>query len=189
MRRLLVIRHGNTFDPGDVVRRVGRGTDLSLSSSGSAQAVALGHALSGQIARSVCSPLARTRQTAAALGAPVSLDSRLLEIDYGPDEGLPEADVVARLGDAAIAAWDRDAVVPPGWRVDPDALRADWRDLLAEAEDGTAFVTSNGVARFLLDVCAHDGAQRKLRTGSYGVVEGTPGAWRITAWNVRPPLR
>ena len=188
MRTLFVIRHGNTFDPGDTIRRVGRGTDLPLSASGRAQADALGRALGGRVERCVCSPLRRTRETAAALRVPVRLDDRLLEIDYGPDEGLPEADVVARLGADAIAAWDRDAVVPQGWLVDPDTLRADWAALLDGAGDGTAFVTSNGVARFLLDVCAHSGAERKLRTGRFGVIRGEPGSWTITAWNQRPAL-
>ena len=38
MARLFVVRHGNTFDTGDVVTRVGGRTDLPLSKSGKAQA-------------------------------------------------------------------------------------------------------------------------------------------------------
>ena len=188
MKTLYVLRHGNTFDPGDTVRRVGRGTDLPLSASGRKQAEALARALEGGVDAVVSSPLRRTRETAEALGLPARLDDRLLEIDYGPDEGRPEAEVVARLGADAIAAWDADAIVPDGWVVDPDAIRRAWTALLAEVPDRTAIVTSNGTARFLLDVCDHDGAERKLRTGSYGIVTGEPGAWRITAWNRRPAL-
>ena len=186
MTRIVIIRHGNTFDPGETVRRVGRGTDLPLSVSGRAQADALGRALAGEVRAVLSSPLRRTRETASVFGLPVATDDRLLEIDYGPDEGQPEAEVVARLGGDVIAAWDRDAVVPQGWLVDPDTIRADWLALLGEARDGTAIVTSNGVARFLLDVAEHGGVPRKLRTGSYGVVEGEPGAWRIAAWDERP---
>ncbi|MFZ4686424.1 MAG: histidine phosphatase family protein [Hyphomonadaceae bacterium] len=36
--RIFIVRHGNTFDKGDVVTRVGGRTDLPLSTSGSAQA-------------------------------------------------------------------------------------------------------------------------------------------------------
>ena len=186
MKTVTIIRHGNTFDTGDVIRRVGRGTDLPLSASGRAQAAELGWAMQGAIERAVSSPLKRTRQTAAALGVPVTLDDRLLEIDYGPDEGQPEDVVIERLGADAITAWDRDATVPDGWLVAPDAIRADWAALLAEVPDRTAIVTSNGIARFLLDICAHDGAERKLKTGAYGVVTGEPGAWVIRSWNCRP---
>jgi broad specificity phosphatase PhoE len=38
MARLFVVRHGNTFDAGDVITRVGGRTDLPLSASGKAQA-------------------------------------------------------------------------------------------------------------------------------------------------------
>ena len=38
---IYIVRHGNTFDKGDVVTRVGARTDLGLSSSGQTQAEAL----------------------------------------------------------------------------------------------------------------------------------------------------
>ncbi|MEM7728205.1 MAG: histidine phosphatase family protein [Pseudomonadota bacterium] len=189
-RRVTVVRHGNTFDPGETVRRVGRGTDLPLSTSGRAQA----EALAAQFAKTrfdrvVSSPLLRTRQTAEAISAPVIFDDRLLEIDYGPDEGQPEEAVVARLGADAIRRWDDDAVPPRDWLVDPGTIRSDWTALLNESVGETLIVTSNGIARFLLDVADHDGAARKLKTGAYGTVEQTPDGWRVRAWNVRPPLR
>ena len=34
MARVIICRHGNTFDKGDLVRRVGARTDLALSKSG-----------------------------------------------------------------------------------------------------------------------------------------------------------
>ena len=36
--RLIIARHGNTFDAGDIPTRVGRRTDLPLVASGEAQA-------------------------------------------------------------------------------------------------------------------------------------------------------
>ncbi|MGB6228939.1 MAG: histidine phosphatase family protein, partial [Litorimonas sp.] len=117
--------------------------------------------------------------------APV-FDDRLVEVDYGPDEGLPETAVIARIGKGALEAWERDATVPPGWHVDPAALRQAWHDLLADAKDTTLIVTSNGVARFVLDVAEHDGAERKLKTGAYGILQGSGDVWRVTEWNVRP---
>ena len=38
MARVIICRHGNTFDKGDLVRRVGARTDLALSKSGIKQA-------------------------------------------------------------------------------------------------------------------------------------------------------
>lgn len=192
MRRVIIVRHGNTFDPGDIIRRVGRGTDLPLSTSGQTQAEALGaYFANTKFDRVISSPLKRTRQTAEAvtpsLPSEVIFDDRLLEIDYGPDEGEAEADVVARLGEDVIARWDTDAVAPHDWQVDPDHIKADWVDILAESIGTTLIVTSNGIARFALDVSHHDGAERKLKTGAYGIIEEQPDGWRVTDWNVRPP--
>ncbi len=62
--------------------------------------------------------------TAMDDGQPVRPLALLTEVDHGPDEGKTEEAVVARLGAAAIAAWDREGIVPPGWTVDPEARLA-----------------------------------------------------------------
>lgn len=187
MTRVVVVRHGNTFDKGDVLRRVGRGTDLPLSVSGQAQAQALArHFAVETFSRVISSPLLRTRQTAEAIAETAEFDDRLLEIDYGPDEGQPEDQVVERIGADALERWDRDAVPPPGWHVNPDRIRQDWRDILSEIDRPTLIVTSNGIARFLLDIATHQGVDRKLKTGAFGVLINDKGLWRITDWNVRP---
>jgi probable phosphoglycerate mutase len=190
---LYIVRHGNTFDPGETVLRVGGRTDLPLSRSGQAQAQALGQHLSGvRFDRARVSPLRRTRMTAdAILGAhpsPPKIEptESLIEIDYGPDEGQPETDVIKRLGQDALTAWDQHATVPKDWHVDPDRIRVGWRAILDSANGTELIVTSNGVARFLLDLAAHDGVDRKLKTGAYGVLERRGGDWQITTWNVRP---
>ena len=193
MAIVYIVRHGNTFDAGDIIRRVGRGTDLPLSQSGQAQAAALGQALADvAFDKALVSPLLRTRMTADAILSTQTVppkphyDDRLIEIDYGPDEGAPETDVIQRLGSDAIEAWDKDAIVPSGWQVDPDALTSAWRDLLGAATGTVLIVTSNGVARFVLDVAAHDGVARKLKTGAYGRLEGEGEDWRVRDWNIRP---
>lgn len=187
-RTVIIVRHGNTFDPGETVRRVGRGTDLPLSPSGQTQAKALFRHFAGTgFDRIVSSPLRRTRQTAEAITAgDILFDDRLLEIDYGPDEGQPETAVIARLGKDALQRWDNDAIPPRDWIVDPEALRTDWVDLLDQSEGTTLIVTSNGIARFVLDVATDGGAERKLKTGAYGVVQERDSGWHVTEWNVRP---
>jgi len=193
MARVYLVRHGNTFDKGDVIRRVGGRTDLPLSVSGKEQAAALGQALAAiTFDRALVSPLKRTQMTAEAILAHQSPDlslefeTDLVEVDYGPDEGRPEAEVVARVGEAAMAAWESDAIVPEGWKVDPAALRASWQRLLRDATGTVLIVTSNGMARFVLDVAANDGVARKLKTGAYGVLDGQGDDWRVTDWNLRP---
>ena len=200
MANLFILRHGNTFDAGELTTRVGARTDLPLSSSGLQQANALkAHFRETTFVAAFCSPLERTRQTARAIlsahpGSPALIILPFLtEIDYGVDENQPEEKVVERLGAAALEAWDRDAVPPPGWNVDPGALRAAWSELLQRAADlpdkaNVLIVTSNGIARFLPDVVDKKPAHlaRKLKTGAWGHVTVQSGLAEITEWNLRP---
>lgn len=205
MTVLLIARHGNTFGPGDVVTRVGGRTDLPLVASGLAQGQALGAYLktNGLVPdRVFTSRLQRTRQTAAqaiaAIGRaiPIAAMEVFDEIDYGPDENRPEAEVVARVGAAAIRAWDDAAVVPDGWRVDVEAIRRAWltfaATLLADFRGSTTLVvTSNGIARFA-PVLVRDLAARRTRhtlkisTGALCRFDHDGTEWSCSAWNVRP---
>ena len=193
--RVFVLRHGNTFDKGDVVTRVGGRTDLPLSVSGKAQAEALArHFASTPFTTARSGPLKRTRETAnailAAQARPPELvtDLFLREIDYGPDENRPEDEVVARIGQSALEAWERDSIVPPGWRVDPDALIGNWQETFHELRDQPGdhlIVTSNGIARFALHAAGAPRTDAKLSTAAWGVfvLEGEEA--RVESWNVR----
>jgi probable phosphoglycerate mutase len=207
--KLLIARHGNTFAPGTTVTRVGM-TDLPLVARGREQGRALGEYLFAHDlipARIFTSTLCRTIQTAEeivlGLGSsltPTSIPIESLaifnEIDYGPDENRSEAEVIARVGIDAIAAWDSDGTVPPGWRVDPEQIRVQWRRfgarLIADYRGETALVvTSNGIARFapcLLTESAglNPGDSIKLATGAVSLFESEDDGWRCCWWNVRP---
>lgn len=195
--RLYIVRHGNTFDKGDVVTRVGGRTDLPLSVSGRAQAEALARHFAGiSFATARSGPLKRTRETAKAIlaaqsAAPeLTTDLFLREIDYGPDENRPEADVIARIGQPALDAWERDSIPPPGWRVDPAAIIGNWQELfsdLAEEPGDHLIVTSNGIARFALAAANAHRPDAKLPTGGYGVIELGPDPV-VLHWNLRPPV-
>lgn len=198
MKHLYIVRHGNTFDKGDTVLRVGGRTDLNLSISGELQAAALALHFAeferGPV-RVIAGPLHRTLQTAKAISDElgvdkVEVDERLREIDYGPDEGKPEAEVIARIGEDALAAWESEARVPDGWQVSPAALVQVWKDLLIETHHGhgdVVAVTSNGVARFALEAAGAAGkAPLKLRTGAYGVIAVREFDLELVAWDVRP---
>lgn len=204
MTALYIVRHGNTFDKGDTVTRVGARTDLPLSTSGEIQAAQLARhfaeAVPGGFSRAYCSPLQRTRQTAAAILAAWAEAPQLetleflREVDYGPDENQPEAAVLARIGAEALQAWDEAAIPPPGWRLDADLIRTAWRDLFdeiaaADVSQPVLIVTSNGIARFALDAVTAFEVEPdsiKLKTGAFGRLNVEHGATRLTAWNLRP---
>ena len=142
---LIVVRHGNTFNPGDVIRRVGARTDLPLTDQGREQGFRLGELLKARRLipdRVFTAPLLRTRETArqllAALALPLTPEplTFLTELDYGQDDGRPEEEVELRLGivearaairpessleelrqagRAALKRWDRETVLPAGW--------------------------------------------------------------------------
>lgn len=201
MIRIVICRHGNTFDKSDVVTRVGARTDLPLSQSGVAQARALADHFSSFVpdftfSEAYCSPLQRTQQTGEAILTSkhaakglTSLDF-LTEIDYGIDENVAEVDVVARLGQDAITQWDEKSIPPEGWNVDPEAIIGAWKSFFKKykAQSGDILVvTSNGIARFALDAVdeiATD-APRKLRTAAYGIIEIENGVSKVTAWDKR----
>lgn len=197
--RLYIVRHGNTFDKGDVVTRVGGRTDLPLSNSGIFQADALCLVFTSLRTRFVTArsgPLKRTRQTANAILAGQSdppeliTDLFLREIDYGPDENRPEEEVVTRISKAALEAWEQESIVPPGWRVDPAAITGNWQELfseLAEQPGDHLIVTSNGVARFALAAANARCRDAKLATAAYGVIELSPDP-KVIDWNVRLPV-
>lgn len=186
MARVVIVRHGDTFAPGEPPRRIGAATDLPLVESGLAQARALARhfaEISLSFDRILASPLRRTRDTAALIvpGATETADW-LREIDHGLDEDQPEDAVIARVGVEALARWEDLAVPPPGWRVDAPERLAAWDRFLAAATGTTLLVTSNGAARFAL--LALGQAPAKIRTGAYGMIEGHP--WRVTEWDRRP---
>ena len=198
MTRLIVVRHGNTFDPGETPARVGARTDLPLSSSGRTQADALArHFADTPFDAAFASMLKRTRETARTIlsarkdSPALLLMPFLTEIDYGPDENKTEAEVIARIGAQALADWDAHATPPPGWLADPSAIVAAWRaflERLAACDGAVLCVTSNGIARFLpaaagIEATAPD---LKLKTGAYADLSVERSGVRATAWNQRP---
>lgn len=202
MGLVYILRHGNTFDKGEIVRRVGGRTDLPLSVSGHMQAESLASHFSHiEFARVFASPLKRQHETAQAIvkaqksSLVIEPLECLREVDYGPDENKPESEVIARIGAAAMSQWDTHGLAPDGWQIDPAAIRKDWADLFNSLRTTTKpvlVVTSNGTARFIFDIAEPvSGITRKLHTGAYGVVklggeklgDNRP---QIISWDIRP---
>lgn len=142
---LIVVRHGNTFNSGDVILRVGGKTDLPLTEKGIAQGEAVGKELLKQgFAPEIIfsAPLLRTMRSAQGIadsfpGVDIVKEEFLTELEYGIDDGAPEDDVVIRLGmleeldkitldttvddlraygKAALKKWDNSAQLPKAWQ-------------------------------------------------------------------------
>lgn len=202
--KLIIARHGNTFEAGESPVMVGAKEDLALTAAGQEQAKAVGEALKNvPIRRAFTSQLKRTKVFAqialAWRNIPAKVDERLSEIDYGPWGGLSEEQVAAAGGQAELEAWNKQSVWPPspGWSPSLQALERNVEDfateLAKEYPNDTIFaVSSNGVMRFFLKLI--DGAFEqavadgtfKVKTGNLCALEYQNGKWQVLFWNKKP---
>lgn len=93
--RLYIARHGET--QWNVDNRISGRTDIPLTEEGMEQAKQLAEQAKGKgIEVILCSPLLRARQTAQAvcdaLGLPMFIDDRLIELNFGIFEGMDRSD-------------------------------------------------------------------------------------------------
>jgi 2,3-bisphosphoglycerate-dependent phosphoglycerate mutase len=197
MTKIIVIRHGNTFGPNDVPRRVGCRTDIPLVESGHTQGAAMRNYLDGNnlLPDSVfASALKRAQETASYLSDDTQTDTRFNEIDHGPDENKTEAEILERLGKKALDDWNDFGVVPDGWDVTPRAIQQSWINFADECVknregETTAIISSGGIIRFapiLLNNGLPDGQGAKVKTGSISLFEYSDGQWSCQFWNKRP---
>lgn len=127
---VILCRHGNTFAKGEKVVMVGAEQDLPLTDEGLRQAADVGEALQGvasKIDRIVSGPLRRTRvfadlvKQSSGASAPISIDTRLTELDYGAWSGLSNEEIAALSGEEALRQWQDHGVRPPHVRFEPTA--------------------------------------------------------------------
>lgn len=205
--RLVIVRHGNTFLPGETTTRVGARTDLGLVEK--EKGLAAGNYLlnKGVVPDVIYSgPLKRHYQTAELLcqslgiaTSEIKTENFFNEIDYGVDENMPEEDVLLRLGNGdtekgkdIIDLWNKEAVVPDGWKVNPDELKKGWirfADKVVAEHLGktTLLVSSNGTMRFSV-VLDNDFeyVNLKVSTGGICIFEKDDSGWKCIQWAVNP---
>jgi broad specificity phosphatase PhoE len=152
LNRLLLIRHGATeWTEG---RRIQGRADPHLSERGRAEVLSWRPPEVWKSARWLSSPLRRARETAALLTmAPVKVDPRLIEMDWGAFEGRTLTDLRADdpAGMAANEARGLD-FRPPGGE-SPREVAGRFRSLAVELADGSTpvvAVTHRGVVRAAL---------------------------------------
>lgn len=214
MTTLIIARHGNTFNKGDILTRVGARTDLPLVDKGREQAVALGQYLKDNNLSpdaAYCSTLQRTRETAQIAikesGAKIPAYPLGIfdEVDYGPDENKCEDDVINRIGAQAVKDWDTHAIVPDGWKINPEEVIGNWKGFaheistthdtvtnnIMDISETILVVTSNGIARFAPHITGdYDSFLNtydiKLATGALGILSFYGRKWAVKSWNIKP---
>lgn len=139
---LIIARHGRTASNASGLL-LGR-ADPSLDELGIAQAGELARMLAVHPpTRIVSSPLARTRETANALGLPIVVDDRWIELDYGEFDQRPMSDVPLDIW----ARWRADpGFAPPGGEsLEAMALRVGeaCAELAEEARDADILVVTH----------------------------------------------
>ena len=199
---LLLVRHGNTFAPGDKVVWAGARTDLPLVAKGRAQAEHLGKALAKtdfKPDRVLSGPLIRTRQHSEIItrhigySGKTEINDALCEIDYGAWEGLSTEEIHALGGKAELDAWDKNAKWPssPGWSPASTIVLERVGKLLNTLANDTdtqtaMLLTSNGILRFFAQHLANPPDHLKVRTGHYCFIEYDQGSWTQSGWNEPP---
>ena len=153
---LYLVRHGQTESSARLAYS-GR-SDIALTSEGREQARRAAEQLADAGIDAVfSSPLSRARDTAQAIaeatGAPLTVDERLTEIDYGRFEGVDRAGARELVGQA-FEDWRADpfGAPVPGMESLTDALeraRAATADALAAAQR-PAIVGHQGILRIVL---------------------------------------
>lgn len=151
-----LVRHGQTASSARSAYS-GR-SDIPLTQTGREQALQAARALAGAgVDGVISSPLIRARDTAQAIadaaGAPLRVDERLTEVDYGPFEGLDRAGARERIG-APFEAWRADPFGAPVPGMEPlgDALERA-RAATSEALGGhehPVIVGHQGILRIVL---------------------------------------
>lgn len=199
---LVLARHGNTFDPGEPVVWVGARTDLPLVAKGRDQATRIGAALRAARLiprRAVAGPLKRTRETAslalAAAGAdsaPLEVDHRLREIDYGLWEGK-DSDEIRRMGwTEELRAWDEDNAWPSGagWPSSASEYLRGFQNVLDDVrrrgDDPTFIVSSNGVFKLFASLMTDNAKVRKMGTGHLALLRLEGAIPEILCWDLAP---
>jgi len=205
--RIILARHGNTFESSSDAVWVGSTTDLALTDKGREQANLLGRAIKKATitpAAVYTSPLKRASEYAnlaiASGGLPLSakVDSRLHEIDYGEWEGLNDQEIIERFGQEQLFAWREHSTWVDKWSTEESEFREQTaefvRDLKEQYQnsDYILCISSNGRLRYFLDEIAGawDNLQAShglaMKTGNISLIELDKAGGKVIFWNQGP---
>jgi probable phosphoglycerate mutase len=194
---LVLVRHGEST--ANAAHLLAGRIEVPLTDRGRAQAEQVAKAL-GPVRRVVSSPLGRARDTAAVIarGAPVEIDDRWVELDYGDYDGAALSDVPHELWQR----WRHDVTLrSPGGESLADVgarVRQACEELFAtdgdgaRAPDGDVVVVSHvspikAAVAWALD--ADDGLAWHLYLGTAATtcIGWGPGGPLLRSYNLEPP--
>lgn len=207
--RLILARHGNTFEPGSVPYCIGATEDLPLVEKGRMQAERFGQALKDAGINPVAwyrGPLIRHKQfTEISLGILETketsiVDPRLNELDYGSWAGLTDQQIKGKFGAQLHEDWALRSVWPVNadWEPSFEALQTDISSFLGDLAiryrsiDTVVAVTSGGRLRYFLRAVPGEFERRsqsgdvKISTGHVCIFNYASGAWALSRWNAEP---
>lgn len=200
--KIIIVRHGNNFNKGDTILRIGCQTDLDLTERGKEQ----GHEVGEYLKKNNLIPdiifmgplkrhLQMTEKIKSIIGKniPEQLVNDLNEVDYGNDDGKPEEEIIARIGKEALHLWNTQNIIPEGWPIDINTIQTFWKDFIptiAQNHTCATIVTSNGIAKFVLNLISpktRGNISPKLKTGHIGIIDiSANGDIKIIGWNINP---
>lgn len=210
MIRLLLLRHGNTFEEGQTPTQVGARSDLPLTLQGCEQAKNFScYLLSNKIEPKAifAGKLQRQQKTAQIIQESLRLNTSFLyepaltEIDYGAWEGLSSEEISSRWPEE-YANWTHAGAWPE--KIFPQPLEkhiADiksWLEILRKTcapQDTIVAVTSNGLMRLfysLLEPQWNTLVQNrqiesiKVKTGNFCSLLLLENSIEVDAWNAKP---
>lgn len=200
--KLVLVRHGNTFEKGQVARFVGARTDLPLTETGKKQAEnAADYIKKEGLVPSVIyhSSLKRQLETASIISKRLGLSnliesSDLKEIDYGSWENLSPEEIKF-MWPQEFKDWEEKGVWPENvFQMKESDVRQSLQQWLSNAFRDFAghtvlAVSSNGILKLLNQIILRDKflfKNAKVRTGGICLVEISENKSEILKWDYLP---
>ena len=208
--RLILVRHGNTFESGQTPTQVGARTDLPLTDQGRIQAQCFARYLTSQQIQPhaiYAGALKRQIETAQILGSYLQAENTiqlhqpaLTEIDYGSWEGLT-SDEITEQWPNEYKAWTAQSQWPAIFGSTRESHLRDintWLDELRSryaAGETVVGVTSNGIIRFFYSfqdkewqnlIHTHRMEDLKVKTGHFCELLLFKDCLQIKQWNKDP---
>lgn len=187
MTRLILVRHGNTFEKDEAPVQVGARSDLPLTAAGREQLRALSAFFKEQksVPKAIFAGFLK-RQTESAeiiaenFGVKVEKTPVLSEIDYGPWEGLTQEEI-SQKWPKEFNEWNVKAQWQPS--IFGGSFEEHWGRLIlwferifaAYPDQTIVGITSNGLLRLLRN--------EKVKTGHFCTLELSQKCWDILDWN------
>jgi len=188
MSHLFLLRHGNTFEKGQIPIQIGSATDLPLTSFGRTQAAEMASYLKKakiHLEKIFSGPLKRQLQTAEIISEKlevnVEITDALSEIDYGLWEGKTSLEILKKWP-KEYQKWTEQGVWIENVFQGERKNLPFWLKKMFKEYEKKAFllVTSQGALRSLQN--------EKVGTGHFCEVSVQKNRLKVVSWNRSPGL-